>query len=299
MSHLDVRRRYADRIRNAANIRSDALIAAFARVRREHFLGPGPWHLLKPGVEGANYETTADADPTRLYQDLLVAIDAARGLNNGQPSYLAFCLDSLDLRKGDRVVHVGCGVGYYTAIIADVVGPAGHVIGIEIDADLATRARENLADLHHVQVVHGDGGEYAPGPCDAVFVNAGATHPRAVWVDSLRPGGRLVLYLTATFDDSGVGRGGMLKVSRCERGYAARFLSSVSVFHCIGSRDDDANRRLLESMKQGGWQSVRSLRRDPHERANTCWFHGNDFCLSSLRVAAEGVAVLQGWHEAQ
>jgi protein-L-isoaspartate(D-aspartate) O-methyltransferase len=52
-----------------------------------------------------------------------------------------------DLRRGDRVIHVGCGVGYYTAIIAEVVGPSGQVIGLEIDADLAARARENLAQL--------------------------------------------------------------------------------------------------------------------------------------------------------
>ena len=39
-------------------------------------------------------------------------------LNNGQPSYLAFCLDNLDLREGDRVLHVGCGVGYYTVMAA-------------------------------------------------------------------------------------------------------------------------------------------------------------------------------------
>ena len=80
---------------------------------------------------------STDADPAHLYHDVLVAIDPARRLNNGQPSYLAFCLDALDLREADCVLHVGCGVGYYTAIAAEVVGPGGRVIGVEIDADLA------------------------------------------------------------------------------------------------------------------------------------------------------------------
>ena len=220
-----------------------------------------------------------------LYDDVLVAIDPSRGLNNGLPSYLAFCLDALDLHEGDRVLHVGCGVGYYTAIIAEVVGPTGRVVGVEIDADLASRARDTLSDIHHTEVVQGDGGEYDPGPCDAIFINAGATHPRSVWLDSLRPGGRLVLYLTVALDDTGAGKGGMLKVIRKDKGYAARFLSSVAVFHCIGSRDQDANRRLQEAMMRGRWGSVRSLRRDRHTQSETCWLHGDDFCLSTLPVS--------------
>jgi protein-L-isoaspartate(D-aspartate) O-methyltransferase len=280
-----IRRHYAEEIRAVAKLQSEALVAAFAKVPREHFLGPGPWQTLSPGIEDGDYRTTRDDDPVHLYHDVLVAIDPSRRLNNGQPSYLALCLDSLDLREGDRVLHVGCGVGYYTAIMAEVVGPAGRVIGIEIDADLACRARENLCYLTHVEVIHGDGGEYDPGPCDAILINAGATHPRTVWLDCLRPGGRLILYLTVAFDDGGTGKGGMLKVGREDQGYAARFLSSVAVFHCIGSRNEGANRRLLEAMMRGRWGSVQSLRRDTHELSDACWLHGDDFCLSTLPVS--------------
>jgi protein-L-isoaspartate(D-aspartate) O-methyltransferase len=122
------------------DLQSEALVAAFARVPREQFLGPGPWQILSPGTDGSAYRTTTDNDPAHLYRDVLVAIDPSRRLNNGQPSYLASCIESLDLQQGERVLHVGCGVGYYTAIMADVVGPTGHVLGIEIDADLASRA---------------------------------------------------------------------------------------------------------------------------------------------------------------
>jgi protein-L-isoaspartate(D-aspartate) O-methyltransferase len=276
----DIRRHFAEEIRAVANILSEALIDAFAKVPREHFLGPGPWRIMSDRSE--DYRTTDDADPRRLYHNILVAIDPDRGLNNGQPSYLAFCIDTLDIKEGDRVLHVGCGVGYYTAIMAEVIGASGHITGVEIDADLASRSRENLKYLRQVEVAQGNGVEYDPGPCDAIFINAGVTHPSPVWLDSLLPGGRLILYLTVAFDDSSIGRGFMLKVKREERGYTARFLYQVSVFHCEGSRDEIANQRLREAFMRGEWGSVQSLRREAHELSEACWLHGDGFCLSTL-----------------
>ena len=107
MSNLDdLRAQYAAEIRASASLRSEALARALASVPREHFLGPGPWQILSPGID-ADYRTTPDSDPIHLYRDVLVAIDPNRGLNSGQPSYLAFCIESLELHEGDRVVHVG------------------------------------------------------------------------------------------------------------------------------------------------------------------------------------------------
>lgn len=284
----NIRRRYAEEIRAASNIRSEALVEAFAKVEREHFLGSGPWQIART-VNSlwqwiasrlyGSYRTTPDNDPKHLYQDVLVAIDPRRKLNNGLPSAIAFWLDALDLQAGDRVLHVGCGVGYYTAIIAEVVGHAGHVVGVEIDAELAARARENLSDLEHVEVLPSDGGEYVLEPFDAIFINAGVSYPREVWLDGLKPGGRLLLPLTTD-----TGQGGMLKVEREEGGYAARFLSTVSVFPCTGARDVESSRRFTESMKRKSFKLVQSLRREPHEIDDTCWLHGSGFCLSTLPV---------------
>ena len=95
MDLSDIRRYFADEIQAVANIRSKALIDAFAKVPREHFLGPGPWRIVSDRSE--EYRITEDDDPRRLYHNILVAIDPSRKLNNGQPSYLAFCIDSLDL----------------------------------------------------------------------------------------------------------------------------------------------------------------------------------------------------------
>src|SRR5262245_51865806 len=108
------------------------------------------------------------------------------------------------------------GVGYYTAILAEVAGPLGHITAIDIDADLAQRARTHLAPWPQVEVVTGDGGQLDTGPCDAIFVNAGATHPRPLWLERLRPRGRLLVPLTVNIDGgpfAGVGWGGMLKIA--------------------------------------------------------------------------------------
>ena len=279
-----IRRRYAEDIRAASRLRSPALVRAFAVVPRERFLGPGPWQILST-ERGGGYRMTPDSDPRHLYQNVLVAIDPSRRLNNGLPSGIAFWLDALDLHTGDDALHVGCGTGYYTAIMAEVVGTAGRVVGVEIDAELAPRARENLAYLGNVEVLHGDGGEGAGASFDAIFINAGVSYLRDVWLDSLKPGGRLILPLTT--DE---GKGGMLKVERGEGGYAARFLSTVSVFPCVGSRDAESSRRLRRALAGGAPKSVKSLRRGGHEADGTCWLHGSGFCLSTLPVTVGGEA---------
>ena len=139
----DCRLFYSDEIRIAARLDSAALVAAFASVPREKFMGPGPWQIASPdmasmasmGLTGEAYLTTDN--PRDLYHNVLVALDPDRHLNNGQPSALARWIDALELRPGDRVYHLGCGVGYYTAIMAEVVGPGGRVAASEVDPGLA------------------------------------------------------------------------------------------------------------------------------------------------------------------
>ena len=292
------RRRYADRIRDVLWRRhrlrlSDELVAAFARVPREDFLEPSPW-LIRGTAPTSRWQQMANrlrrrppardwttSDPARLYHpDFVVAIDAPRGLNNGQPSGLALWLHFLELQPGNHVLHVGCGLGYYTAVIATVVGPTGRVVGVEVDAALAARARANLSAFDGVEVVKGDGGEYDPGPVDAILVNAGVTHPRAVWLECLRLRGRAMLPVT---DDTGTGM--MLKITREEAGYTAQWISSLTIFACVGGRNPDLSQRLRADFARGRWRSVQSLRRDSHQACADCWLHADEFCLSMRAIA--------------
>ena len=121
--------------------------AAFAAVKRERYLRPGPWQILRH----SGYHPTPDVDPVYLYSDVLIGIVPERGLNNGMPSYLAPLISSANIRAGEHVVHIGAGVGYYTAIMAHLAGSAGKVTAIEFDPALAQRwnlrNRDRVASL--------------------------------------------------------------------------------------------------------------------------------------------------------
>ena len=280
-SVIQARREFAEKIRTLAGLKSDALARAFASVPREEFVGPGPWQILRPSAIVRGYETTPDADPRHLYENVLVALDASRGLNNGEPSGLARWLDSLDLAAGDRFLPVGCGVGYYTAIATEAIGSDGSAVGIEIDPELAARATHNLQGWPNVTVLAGDAGQLEGDAFDAIFVNAGATEPREAWLNALRAGGRLLFPLTVGIPSQNIGMGHMLLVTR---GVGARFVSPVGIFHCAGARTDEGNELLDRSYKQGGFEEVRSMRLDAHHQESECWLHAPRFCLSRREV---------------
>ena len=116
-----VRGWYADELRLAGPVESADVLRAFATVPRERFLGPGPWRIYSDSGRGG-YRTAPDADPRCVYHNVLVALDEARGINNGSPSLWAFVFDHMNLAPGEHVLHLGCGTGYYSAIMAELVG---------------------------------------------------------------------------------------------------------------------------------------------------------------------------------
>ena len=90
---------YAAEITRRAGVTDPKIEAAFAAVPREDFAGPPPWRI----GSGAFGLTSAD-DPARLYEDVLVGIDARRGINNGQPSLHAQSIDALAVNEGETAV---------------------------------------------------------------------------------------------------------------------------------------------------------------------------------------------------
>ena len=279
-SVADARQRYAEQLRDLVDIEHPELVRAFASVPREAFLGPGPWQLIDDRRMAT--ETTPDTDPCRLYRNVLVAIDPERRLNNGSPALWARLFDGVDVRPGERVVHVGAGTGYYTAVLAELAGSEGSVIGIEIDPALADRARRSLAPWPWANVVCGDGTVVDPGAADVIVVNAGATHPVPIWLERLADGGRMLLPLTV--DAPVHGFGGVLQVERRARGLDARFVCPVGIFPCTGARDPERN-ELLSKAYSTGFGPVASLRTEPHEPDESCWMHSAGFCLSARSLA--------------
>lgn len=243
-------------------------------------MGPGPWQVMRPTELAKGYVRTPDANPSHIYDTVVVALDPERQLNNGEPSSLLRWLDSLALTERDRLPHIGCGVGYYTAIASIAVGPKGRVVGVEVDPELAAQAKRNLGAYPNTSVICGDGLSGLPGPCDAIFVNAGCTHPSLVWLDELAIGGRLLIPLTVSVPLKNIGAGLMLLITRREDGYEARFTTQVAIFHCQGGRTDDDNQLLANAFAGRNSQTVRLLRRDPHAITEACWLHSNGYCLS-------------------
>ena len=269
---------YADELRWCAKLQSQRLVDAFASVPREAFLGRGPWHILGDGAFVRGYEKTSDSDPRHLSHNVLVAIDARRRLNNGHPSFLASLVDQLDIKEGETVYHIGCGTGYYSAIMAEIVGKDGRVVAVEVDKALARRARRNLKAYRQVEVFSADGSTHNPGPVDAILVNAGVTHLSPLWLEILRNKGRLVVPLTLK---NWLGR--ILKLTRKKPDWQARFVSHVGIYHCSGARSRSAENRLKKALASGGAEKVRSLRLEGHKRTRDCWLHGRGFCLSRRR----------------
>src|ERR1700752_2175096 len=123
-----VRSTYAKQILAAARLNDERLCAAFGEPRREDFLGPGPWPVFRGLRE---YVMTPDADPVYLYTDDLIGILPQQRINNGQPSLHAHLIHNAAPAVSDRIVHIGTGTGYYTAIFAHLAGPSGRVTGVE------------------------------------------------------------------------------------------------------------------------------------------------------------------------
>ncbi|MGC1579916.1 MAG: methyltransferase domain-containing protein [Candidatus Acidiferrales bacterium] len=287
----ECRRFYSQEIRFAANISSAALVEAYANVPREKYLGPPPWQIASPEqramslASSGNTAYTPTEDPRDLYHNVLVGLDIARNVNNGQPSALARWIDAMGLQPGDRAYHLGCGVGYYTAIIREVVGATGSVVAIDALPELAARAKENLAHYTNVTVRSGDGVTLDPGPCDAMLINAGVIHPHVLWLDRLNERGRLVVPLTMAATPL-LGQGIMAKIVHERGGFTAQIATFLAIFSCTNGRDPKLEPSMAKALTSGALMKIKSIRRDSHEAADTCILHAPGVCLSMIELSA-------------
>ena len=276
-----IRRAYAKQILAVVGVRDARIEAAYATVRREDFLGPGPWQFFR-WVNA--YIPSPDADPVYLYTDDVIGIAPERGINNGQPSLHAALIAKAMPREGDHVVHVGAGVGYYTAILAHLVGPSGHVTGIEFEADLAARARANFSGVSNVEIIQGDGALVPFPTANIIYVNAGATYPAPAWLDGLADGGRLILPLTTEMGLKEVQvrarRGAVFCIERRGVDYLAEWISPVAIFPCAGNHDPASEAALAAAFDQGQAQKVRRLYRSDDIAPDRCWVRGSGWCLA-------------------
>jgi protein-L-isoaspartate(D-aspartate) O-methyltransferase len=154
-----------------AGVQDSRVLDAFRRIARREFV---------PSA----YAARADSDQP---------IPIGHGQVTTQPSLVAQMLEALHLSGGERVLEIGTGFGYQTAILATLVR---EVYSIERFADLAEHARANLqrANIHNATVVVGDGTRGLPGhaPYDSIVIAAAAPAVPPALVEQLGDGGRLV-----------------------------------------------------------------------------------------------------------
>ena len=282
-----IRQAFAQRLSFVWGIDDPRIEAAFAAVRREDFLGPGPWQtVLWPRTRSDAYVATPSADPAWLYMDCIFAILPERHLNNGAPSLHAKLMAAAPINEGDHVVHVGPGTGYFTAIMAHLAGPSGKVTAIEFDPALARRARQNLASLPRVSVVQGDGCTAAFDAADVIYVNAGVTRPADAWLDRLKDGGRLILPLTGNRGFKNAPpmpidqRGAVFRIERQPGGYLARWISAVAIIPCEGAREPASEAALDAALQKGGAQNVTRLYRNEDIPEHRCWVKAPGWTLA-------------------
>lgn len=245
---------------------------AFASVPREAFLTPPPWRIFAPG----GVMDAETSDPAKLYADVLVVLDRAKGINNGQPSLHAAWLSAVDPQPGDTVVQIGIGAGYYTAILAELVGPEGRVEAYEIDERLAGIARANLSALRSVRVSASSALDAVLPRADIVYVSAGVAAPPAAWLRSLTPGGRLICPWQPAPHS-----GRTLFVRRTERGFSAGLFADVSFVGCVGAGPRDMRSRGMPSQRIDATRSVMLTADRPPDETSTAiyedvWFSSQD-----------------------
>jgi protein-L-isoaspartate(D-aspartate) O-methyltransferase len=279
------RRMFARQMVGLTGAANERLEAAFATVPRERFLGAEPWQVR---FGAAGFVSLPSNDPVYAYQDVLIALDAKRGVNNGSPSLHARLLHALDPRPGGVICHIGAGTGYYSAILAALVGPTGRVTAVEYDEALANQARANLAHLPNVDVIHGDGSLWPQSEVDAIYVNFAVERPAAAWIEQLHPQGQLMFPFGVAGRTASPGgprhtrQGAVFVMTKGEDQHPARMVCPASFVCAEGDlqASSDERQKLAAAFSGGGAEFVQSLIWGRPIDPARCWYAATDWAFS-------------------
>lgn len=168
-----------ERLRARAAIIHPAVARAFRAV---------PRHVFLPAAD-AHRAYTHGAIATKLRDSTPIS-------SSSDPAVMAIMIEQLDLNSGANVLEIGTGTGYNAAILAELVGPSGRVVSVDIDDDICSSARANLARAGYarVQVQCRDGALGVPeqAPFDRIIVTVGIYEIASHWFDQLKPDGIIV-----------------------------------------------------------------------------------------------------------
>ena len=197
----------------ARGIRDEHVLAAFRKVRRELFI--------------------PDVPPDLAHEDHPISIGYSQTIS--QPYIVALMLESLSLKPKDRVLEIGTGSGYQTALLAEL---CAAVDSVERIPELAEAARARLRGLGYanVEVLVADGtlGWPEKAPYDAIVVSAAAPRIPQPLLDQLADGGRMLIPV-------GDARGqNLMLAERKGREFKTRSICGCVVVRLIGKEGWDA-----------------------------------------------------------
>lgn len=150
--------------------------------------------------------TQIDGDDDTVTRARTGRVTGTATSSSSAPTLMAVMLQALDTQDGHRVLEVGAGTGYNTALLCHRLG-AGNVTSIDIDPGLVDRARERLAALGYLPYLAATDGTQGcsdRAPFDRIIATVGLSHVPDPWIEQATPGAKILLPLDL------VGRAGLL-----------------------------------------------------------------------------------------
>lgn len=158
-------------------LKTERIIKAFREIKRKDFL----------------------TEETRGFSEINEPMPIGFEQTNSQPLTVAFMMEQLEPRQGDKILDIGSGSGWTTALLAHIVGERGAVIGIEIIPELKKFGESNIAKYNFikkgiVKIVLGDGskGYEEKAPFDKILISASSQSIPKQWKDQLKISGKIV-----------------------------------------------------------------------------------------------------------
>jgi len=165
-------------------LRTPSIIEAFRKIKRADFLGVPDNNKLK------NKEFLAEMDEP---------LPIGYGQTISQPLVVAFMIEQLKPKEGDKTLDIGSGSGWTTAILSHIVGSTGKVIALEIIPDLKDFGEKNVSKYNFIKskvakfiCADGSVGYKKEAPFDNILVSASSEGVSQFWKDQLKVGGRIV-----------------------------------------------------------------------------------------------------------
>jgi protein-L-isoaspartate(D-aspartate) O-methyltransferase len=158
-------------------LRTPRIIEAFKKIKRVDFL----------------------VEDMKDLAELNEALPIGYGQTISQPLVVAFMLEQLDIKEGDKVLDVGAGSGWTTALLAEIAGSKGKVIAIEVIPELKEFGEKNVEKYNFIKkgiaefiCADGSKGYAKEAPFDKILVSAAASEISSAWKEQLKTEGRIV-----------------------------------------------------------------------------------------------------------